>query len=108
MSLKTQLVKGRQKGHERKIVWVRPTGARVDYRTRVREVWRWSAAFTPRLCLFLISAREWAVRWDATRESVVVRILIVDDEPQIRRILRVTLAAKGYEVMEAASGEDAL
>jgi DNA-binding response OmpR family regulator len=37
-----------------------------------------------------------------------VRILIVDDEPQIRRILRVTLAAKGYEVMEAASGEDAL
>jgi two-component system, OmpR family, KDP operon response regulator KdpE len=36
------------------------------------------------------------------------RILIVDDEPHIRRILRVTLAAKGYEVMEAESGEDAL
>jgi DNA-binding response OmpR family regulator len=35
------------------------------------------------------------------------RILIVDDEPQIRRILRVTLAAKGYEVLEAESGEDA-
>lgn len=36
------------------------------------------------------------------------RILIVDDEPQIRRILRITLAAKGYEVMEAESGEDAI
>lgn len=36
------------------------------------------------------------------------RILIVDDEPNIRRILRVSLAAKGYEVMEAESGEDAL
>jgi DNA-binding response OmpR family regulator len=35
------------------------------------------------------------------------RILIVDDEPHIRRILRVTLAAKGYEVMEAESGTDA-
>jgi len=34
--------------------------------------------------------------------------LIVDDEPQIRRILRITLAAKGYEVMEAESGEDAM
>jgi DNA-binding response OmpR family regulator len=36
------------------------------------------------------------------------RILIVDDEPHIRRILRVTLVAKGYEVKEAQSGEDAL
>jgi DNA-binding response OmpR family regulator len=34
--------------------------------------------------------------------------LIVDDEPHIRRILRVALTAKGYEVMEAESGEDAL
>ncbi len=36
------------------------------------------------------------------------RILIVDDEPNIRRILHISLAAKGYEVMEAESGEDAL
>ncbi len=36
------------------------------------------------------------------------RILIVDDEPQIRRIVRVALAGCGYEVAEAASGEEAL
>jgi two-component system KDP operon response regulator KdpE len=36
------------------------------------------------------------------------RILVVDDEPQIRRILQITLAGAGYEVEEAKSGEEAL
>ena len=36
------------------------------------------------------------------------RILVVDDEPQIRRIMRAVLVAKRYEVLEAESGEDAL
>lgn len=36
------------------------------------------------------------------------RILVVDDEPQIRRVLKTTLSAQGYEVFEAKSGEDAL
>ena len=36
------------------------------------------------------------------------RILVVDDEPQIRRIMRAVLVTKGYEVVEAESGEDAL
>ena len=36
------------------------------------------------------------------------RILIVDDEPQIRRVLRASLSSHGYEIDEAKSGEDAL
>ncbi len=36
------------------------------------------------------------------------RILVVDDDPQIRRVMRVTLAAQSYEVDDARSGEEAL
>jgi two-component system KDP operon response regulator KdpE len=35
-------------------------------------------------------------------------ILIVDDEPQIRRVLRTTLTSQSYAVVEAKSGEEAL
>jgi two-component system, OmpR family, KDP operon response regulator KdpE len=35
-------------------------------------------------------------------------ILIVDDEPQIRRVMLTTLASHGYSVVEAGSGEEAL
>jgi len=36
------------------------------------------------------------------------RVLIVDDEPQIRRVMRTALAANGYEPYEARTGEEAL
>jgi two-component system KDP operon response regulator KdpE len=36
------------------------------------------------------------------------QILIVDDEPQIRRVLRSALAKQGYVVKDARSGEEAL
>jgi two-component system KDP operon response regulator KdpE len=36
------------------------------------------------------------------------RILVVDDEPAIRRFLRVTLEAHGYQPYEAGSGKEAL
>ena len=36
------------------------------------------------------------------------RILVVDDEPQIRRVLRAALTAQGYEVNDARTGEEAL
>jgi two-component system KDP operon response regulator KdpE len=36
------------------------------------------------------------------------RILVVDDEPQIRRVLRATLSAEGHEVEDARTGELAL
>jgi two-component system KDP operon response regulator KdpE len=34
--------------------------------------------------------------------------LVIDDEPQIRRLLRVTLEAGGYRVFDAASGQDGI
>jgi two-component system KDP operon response regulator KdpE len=42
----------------------------------------------------------------ASKQSI--RALIVDDEPQIRRFLRATLNAHHYQVIEAASGDEAI
>jgi CheY-like chemotaxis protein len=36
----------------------------------------------------------------------IARILVIDDEPQIRKFLRISLNAHGYEVIEAVRGED--
>ena len=36
------------------------------------------------------------------------RILVVDDEPQIRRIMRTSLTSAGYEVDDAKTGEESL
>jgi two-component system KDP operon response regulator KdpE len=35
-------------------------------------------------------------------------VLVIDDEPQIRRLLRVTLEADGYRVIDAPTGQDGL
>ena len=37
-----------------------------------------------------------------------IRILAVDDEPDLRSLLRILLTSKGYEVLEAASGQEAV
>jgi two-component system KDP operon response regulator KdpE len=37
-----------------------------------------------------------------------LRILVVDDEPAIRRFLRASLSAQGYQVIEAQTGQGAL
>jgi two-component system KDP operon response regulator KdpE len=34
------------------------------------------------------------------------RILVIDDEPQIRRVMRTTLIGAGYEIEDAKSGEE--
>jgi two-component system KDP operon response regulator KdpE len=40
--------------------------------------------------------------------ALSVRILVVDDEPPIRRLLRTGLGTQGYDVIDAANGKDAL
>jgi two-component system KDP operon response regulator KdpE len=37
-----------------------------------------------------------------------VKVLVVDDEPPIRKLLRMGLRSQGYEIMEASNGEAAL
>ncbi|MHA2029790.1 MAG: response regulator [Candidatus Kariarchaeaceae archaeon] len=36
------------------------------------------------------------------------RILVVDDEPMVRKFVKMSLVRQGYDVHEAASGEEAL
>lgn len=36
------------------------------------------------------------------------RILVVDDDPQIRRVMRTALTGEGFEIADARNGEDAL
>jgi len=37
-----------------------------------------------------------------------MKILIADDDPQLLRALRITLTAKGYEIITASNGEEAI
>jgi two-component system, OmpR family, KDP operon response regulator KdpE len=37
-----------------------------------------------------------------------LRVLVIDDEPPIRKLLRIGLGAQGYQTFEAASGKEAL
>jgi two-component system KDP operon response regulator KdpE len=43
-----------------------------------------------------------------SQRTLAQRILVVDDEVQIARVLRRSLAARGYEVQVASEGEEAL
>jgi two-component system KDP operon response regulator KdpE len=38
----------------------------------------------------------------------IATLLVVDDEPQIRRVLRATLSSNGYDVIEAKNGQEAI
>ncbi|QSB17979.1 response regulator [Pseudomonas sp. 15A4] len=40
--------------------------------------------------------------------SQTATILVIDDEPQIRKFLRISLASQGYNVLEAGTGNDGL
>src|ERR1700684_899131 len=42
------------------------------------------------------------------RERAMTRVLVVDDEPQILRALRINLRVRDYEVHVAATGSEAL
>jgi two-component system KDP operon response regulator KdpE len=41
-------------------------------------------------------------------DAAAARILVIDDDPQIRRFLAISLRAQGYQVSEAATGAEGL
>ncbi|MBK1721511.1 response regulator [Thiocystis violacea] len=43
-----------------------------------------------------------------TQSTAPARILVIDDESQIRRFLRISLKSQGHEVLEAATGAEGL
>ena len=45
---------------------------------------------------------------DADRPMSNASILVVDDEPQIRRVLRIALCTASYHVLEATNGQEAI
>jgi two-component system, OmpR family, KDP operon response regulator KdpE len=44
----------------------------------------------------------------AEQKPVRINALVIDDEPQIRRLLRITLEGNGYRVTDAATGKDGM
>jgi two-component system, OmpR family, KDP operon response regulator KdpE len=43
-----------------------------------------------------------------TQKKALTNALIIDDEPQIRRLLRITLEGNGYRVFDAETGKDGI
>ena len=40
--------------------------------------------------------------------SAPIKVLVIDDEPPIRKLLRMGLTTQGYEILEASNGKIAL
>ena len=76
--------------------------AREIVRAHGGEIWAESKLGTGSVFRFSLPLAQ------ACGDAVSIgRILVVDDDPQIRRVMRMTLSAQGYEVEDARSGEEA-
>ena len=88
----------------------RAHGARARHRARLRRGERRAdlrrVSARPGRDLHGVPARRRGSRGD--RGVSGARVLVVDDEPQIRRALQMTLGAAGYDVDVAGTGEEAL
>jgi two-component system KDP operon response regulator KdpE len=40
--------------------------------------------------------------------AIPIKVLVIDDEPPIRKLLRMGLSTQGYEILEAPNGKAAL
>src|ERR1700730_11434885 len=63
---------------------------------------------TLRLTIIVLSISTRRQNGSIVRSMSAGRILVVDDDPQIRRVMRIMLTGQGYEVDDAKSGEAAI
>ena len=58
----------------------------------------------------LPGSNRWTLGWETMEDNDPASrtVMVVDDEPDMRHLLRITLEEAGYEVVEAAHGEAAL
>jgi CheY-like chemotaxis protein len=78
-------------------------GGRVEARNRPGG----GAEFSIHLPMWAARSRPWTQSYEREHPHLPV-VLIIDDEIQMRRLLRVTLEGNGYRVFEAASGQEGL
>lgn len=57
---------------------------------------------------FLLKLKEQVARQDQHSPDRVKAVLVVDDDPSIRELLRQELSGEGYEVRQAVDGRDAI
>jgi CheY-like chemotaxis protein len=74
-----------------------------------RKMWRKAArtARTP-FMTYPLQERKFFARRKARKEIIVVSILVIDDDTQMRTFLRKLLEAQGYEVREAKDGREGI
>ena len=49
-----------------------------------------------------------SLQWDSIMADEKELILLIEDEPQMRRFLRITLQSHGYRLVEAATAQEGL
>ena len=84
--------------------FIEAQGGRVEAANRPAG----GAVFTLRLPLSRIAARHPGRKPMSDTSTLKPSALIIDDELQIRRLLRVNLEANGYRVLEAATGQEGI
>jgi two-component system alkaline phosphatase synthesis response regulator PhoP len=47
-------------------------------------------------------------RYDRRRYNMAIKVLAVDDEPDVRRLIQIKLKKEGYDVIAAVDGQDGL
>lgn len=72
------------------------------------EVWRNVEVALPPLRTAAENEMALAYPGRPTRGAAVARVLLIDDDPDIRRILKLLLTRAGYAVTEAADGSEGL